>query len=71
MTYKLKDLVVDDIKGTLYSDELQKVSKPDDALFDIERIAKTRKRTGKVEYLVKWRGYPHKFNSWVEALTKR
>jgi len=71
VTYKLKDLAGDDIKGTFYSDELQKVSKPDDALFDIERIVKTRKRVGKVEYLVKWRGYPEKFNSWVEALTKR
>jgi len=67
----VKDLSGDDIKGTFYSDELQIVSKPDDALFDIERIAKTRKRAGKVEYLVKWRGYSEKFNSWVEALTKR
>ena len=67
VTYKLKDLAGDDIKGTFYSDELQIVSKPDDALFDIERIVKTRKRVGKVE----WRGYPEKFNSWVEALTKR
>jgi len=71
VTYKLKDLAGDDIKGTFYSDELQIVSKPDDALFDIEYIVKTRKRAGKVEYLVKWRGYPTKFNSWVEALTRR
>jgi len=71
VTYKLKDLGGDSIKGTFYNDELQMVSKPDDALFDIERIVKTRKRAGKVEYLVKWRGYPEKFNSWVEALTKR
>ena len=73
VTYKLKlkDLTGDAIKGTFYSDELQIVSKPDDALFDIERIVKTRKRTGKVEYLVKWRGYPEKFNSWVKTLTKR
>jgi len=73
VTYKLKlkDLTGDAIKGTFYSDELQIVSKLDDALFDIERIVKTRKRTGKVEYLVKWRGYPEKFNSWVITLTKR
>jgi len=71
ITYKLKDLSGDDIKGTFYGDELQIVSKPDDALFDIERIVKARKRAGKVEYLVKWRGSPEKFNSWVEALTKR
>jgi len=52
-------LAGDDTKGTFYGDELQ----PD--------IVKTRKRAGKVEYLAKWRGYPEKFNSWVEALTKR
>jgi len=60
VTYKLKDLVGDDIKGPFYSDELQMASKPDNALFDIERIVKTRKRAGKIEYLVKWRGYPEK-----------
>jgi len=69
VTYKLKDLFGDDIKGTFYGDEHQIVPKPDDALYDIERIVKTRKRAGKIEYLVKWRGYPEKFNSWVEALT--
>ena len=55
VTYKLKDLTGDAIKGTFYSNELQIASKLD-ALFDIERIVKTRKRAGKVEYLVKWRG---------------
>ena len=63
VTYKLKDLVGDDIKGTFYTDELQFVTKLDDALSDVERIVKTRKRAGKVEYLVKWRGYSDKFNS--------
>ena len=53
VTYKLKNLTGDTIKGTFYSDELQIVSKPNDALFDIECIVKTRKRAGKVEYLVK------------------
>jgi len=71
VTYKLKDLSGDDIKKTFYSDELQIVEKPDDALFDVERIVRTRKRAGKIEYLVKWRGYSDKFNSWVEGLTQR
>ena len=64
VTYKLKDLTGDDVKGAFYSDELQVVSRPDDSLFDVERIARTRKTAGKVQYLVKWRGYPDKFNSW-------
>jgi len=71
VTYKLKDLAGEDIKGAFYEDELQSVTKAEDELFDIERILKTRKRAGKVEYFVKWRGYPAKFNSWVTAVTKR
>jgi len=47
-SHKLKDLIGDEIKGTFYSDELQIVSKPDDALFDRERIVRTRKRAGMV-----------------------
>jgi len=70
VTYKLKDLASEDIKGTFYEDELQLVTKAEDELFDIEHILKTRKRVGKVEYFVKWRGYSAKFNSWVTALTK-
>jgi len=70
VTYKLKDLAGEDIKGTFYEDELQSVTKAEDEQFDIERILKTRKRSGKVEYFVKWRGYPAKFNSWVIALTE-
>jgi len=48
VTYKLKDLAGNDIKGTFYTDELQFVTKLDDALFDVERIVKTRKKAGKV-----------------------
>jgi len=68
VTYKLKDLAGDDIKAAFYPDELQMVSKQDDSLFDVEHIVRTRKTAGKVEYLVKWRGYPDKFNSWVNTI---
>jgi len=68
VTHKLKDLAGDDIKASFYPDELQMVSKPDDSLFDVKRIVRTRKTAGKVEYLVKWRGYPDKFNSWVNKI---
>jgi len=71
VTYKLNDLAGEDIKSSFYEDELQSVTKAEDTLFDIERILKTSKRAGKVEYFVKWHGYPAKFNSWVTALTKR
>jgi Chromo (CHRromatin Organisation MOdifier) domain len=67
-TYSLKDYSSEIIKGKFYEDELQVVTKSDD-IFVVERVIKTRKRGAKIEYFVKWRGYPEKFNSWVDSLT--
>ena len=69
-TYGVKDYGGEDIKGKFYEQELQKVMKEDD-VYEIEQVIKTRKRGGKVEYFVKWKGYPDKFNSWVDAITKQ
>lgn len=65
VTYGLQDLLGEDIKGKFYEQELQKVIKGDD-VYIVEKIIKTRKRAGKIEYFVKWRSYPDKFNSWVD-----
>ena len=43
----------------------------EDDVYEIEEVVKTRKRGGKVEYFVKWKGYPSKFNSWVDAITTK
>jgi len=63
----------DSIKGTFYEPELQKVRKPDEStLFVVEKVLQTRRRKdGTVEYLVKWAGYPSKFNSWTSDLSER
>lgn len=63
-TYSIKDLGGEAIKGKFYEPELQKVHKCDD-VYMVEKILKTRKRGGKIEYFVKWQSYPDKFNSWV------
>jgi len=68
VTYELRDLAGESIKGRFYEPEIQKVLKPDDEQFDIDRIIKTRKRNGKIQYLVAWKGYPSKFDSWVDEL---
>ena len=65
VTYGIKDLADEDIKGKFYEQELQKVAETD-RVYIVEKILKTRKRAGKIEYLVKWRSYPDKFNSWVD-----
>ena len=64
VTYVLKDLAGEYIKGKFYEQEIQKVVKTDD-VYDVEKVLKTRRRDGKVENFVKWKGYPDKFNSWI------
>jgi len=44
------------------------VQKSDDERFVVDRILKTRQRNGKIQYLVSWKGYPSKFDSWVDEL---
>ena len=67
--YKLKDLLGEEIDGTAYSYELQKIEYDPDKAFEIDRILKTRKnpKTGLVEKLTSFRGWPSKFNRWLPA----
>lgn len=68
--YTIKDQDGEIIEGVFYEPELQKVDIGSDDLFIIEKIIKTRKRGGKTDYFVYWRGYPSKFDSWVSDLIK-
>lgn len=64
--YKVKDFTDEQIEGTFYQSELQKVVKSSDVLYRVERVLKRRKRGNKNEVLVKWDGWPTKFNSWIQ-----
>ena len=50
------------IKGTFYTEDLQKVSVADDDLFRIESVVRHRKD----RLLVRWKGWPAKYDSWVD-----
>ncbi|GFX86775.1 uncharacterized transposon-derived protein F54H12.3 [Trichonephila clavipes] len=63
IVYRLKDLQGEEIKGTYYEAELQKVV--DSGFYPVENVIKQRKRGGITEYFVKFLGYPEKFNEWV------
>ena len=67
VTYTLVDEANDPIEGKFYVKELQKVIKDDD-VFVVEKVLKTRRKLGKIEYFVRWRGYPPKFDSWVSNI---
>jgi transposase InsO family protein len=58
VTYKITDYNNEEIKGTFYEPELQKTSQ------EIYRIEKVIKK-GRTKSLVKWKGYPETFNSWI------
>ena len=64
--YKLKNSDQEELSGTFYNEELQKVIKEDD-VYEVEKVLKKRGRGKNREVFVKWLGYPAKFNSWIPA----
>ncbi len=63
-TYYLEDLAGEDIEGIFYRQEIIKASLPETYQVD---ILKSKVVKGKIKYLVQWRGYPSKFNTWINA----
>lgn len=61
--YRIKDISGESIDGSFYTKELQRVRVKQTDRYVIEKILK--KKTGKV--FVKWKGWPKKFNSWINA----
>ena len=61
ITYKIKDLNGEIIKGIFYEKELQK-TKNTSKEYVREKII----RKNKNKYLIKWRGYSNDFNSWID-----
>ena len=57
--------MAEEVLGSFYNEELQKVSNPD--VFRSEKIIRNKTVNGKKEVLVKWLGYSDKFNSWIPA----
>ncbi|KAK7099679.1 hypothetical protein V1264_017897 [Littorina saxatilis] len=64
VTYVLKDDHGEELLGTFYEQELQKVGEKE--IYRIEAVLEQRPGKGKQkEYLVKWLGYDPSFNSWI------
>ena len=60
ITYKLKDLNDEEIKGSFYEAELLKAKQE---VFRIDKVI--RRDYKKKQALVKWKGYSDEFNSWI------
>eukprot|EP00116_Pleurobrachia_bachei_P011796 sb/3472058/ len=65
VTYAIKDYKGEEIEGSFYESEVQKVDKSKD-IYLVEKVVKKRKVKGKVEYFVKWKGYSSAANSWIK-----
>ena len=61
-TYKIEEWDGTPIQGTFHTQDLQQVSM---RYSDIFRIDKIVKRKGD-KVLVKWKGWPDQYNSWLE-----
>lgn len=61
--YRIQDLLSEPIQGTFYAQELQKVQTKEN--YSIEKILRKRIKDGHLQYLVKFVGYPSKFNQWI------
>ena len=65
-TYKLSDYKGEKIIGSAYEYEIQHVIKSPDTLWKIDKVLNERKgKDGKLYYLVSWKNWPKKYNSWV------
>ena len=63
--YKLEDLNGEKLEGAFCKDEIQEVIKGDD-IWKIDKIISRHKTKSGIQYLVSWRGFPEKFNSYVK-----
>ena len=64
--YKLKDLNDEPVIGSFYTNELQKVHKAADVLWQVDKILKRKTVRGQKHVFVHWLGYPSSFDSWVK-----
>ena len=64
--YTLEDYAGDAVIGRFYAEELQAVTTTDEDTYKIEKVIRHRKRRGHTkEFLVRWLGWPAKYDSWV------
>lgn len=66
--YELSDLSGEVIDGIFYEQELNPVDKNlEGEEFIVDEIISSKGRGKNKQFLVSWRGYPSKFNSWIPA----
>jgi hypothetical protein len=67
--YKLIDLLKEALNGSFYEQQLVKVTYNTNGLYRVEKVVRYRKTVEGKEALVRWQGYPPKFDTWVSVDT--
>ena len=66
-TVRLRPYHEDTIPGRLPDPRPDPVIGGDDPQWDVEFIKDSRIRRGKLQFLLKWKGYPHEESTWTKA----
>ncbi len=64
--YRLSDYDGNVIDGVFYEEELQKIIVSKNKAFKVEKILGEKKQGRSTLVLVKWLGWPSKFNSYID-----
>jgi len=69
VTYTVQDYNRNSIKGKFYAAELSRVNRDPNQMFKVQEILKTKRTAdGKINYYVRWLGYPSEFDSWTHEI---
>jgi len=60
--YKLQDLKSEDSTGIYYEDEVSPYDETDETTYKVEKVLGKKTVKGKTFVLVKYKGWPEKFN---------
>jgi len=67
IVYKLEDLKGEELHGIFYEAELSPYQETDETTYKVEKVLSKRTIKGKKLALVKFKGWPEKFNEWIPA----
>ena len=65
--YNIKAWDNEEIKGSFYENEVQKVGATADIEYIIDEVIREEEKDKKKGYIVSWVGWPARYNSWVPA----